>query len=87
MARSLPWRDSHSVRSQSALIRRVTENRHQHFSGCRHAALTDSVAVRLKRQFDITVSKQSLYGLWIGSDANQERLPRRGTLLITMLEL
>ena len=63
MARSLPWRDSHSVRSQSALIRRVTENRHQHFSGCRHAVLTDSVAVRLKRQFDITVEAEFVRSL------------------------
>jgi hypothetical protein len=35
--------------------------------------LADSVAVKLKRQFDIAVPKQSLHCLWIGSDANQER--------------
>jgi hypothetical protein len=31
------------------------------------------VAVKLQRQFDIAVAEQSLYALWIGSNANQKR--------------
>src|SRR6266704_168130 len=62
-----------SVRFQSALVHCVAQNRSQHFSRCGHPVLADSVAVKLQRQFDIAVAKQSLYGLWIGSDANQER--------------
>ena len=62
-----------SVRSQSALIRRVAKNRHQHLPRGGHAVLADSVAVKLERQLDIAVSKQSLHSLWIGSDANQKR--------------
>lgn len=61
------------VCSQSALIRHVAENRNSHFPRGGHAILADSVAVKLGRQFDIAVSKQSLHRLWIGSDANQER--------------
>jgi hypothetical protein len=62
-----------SVRFQSALVHCVAQNRSQHFSRCGHAILADRVAVKLQRQFDIAVAKQSLYGLWIGSDANQKR--------------
>ena len=60
-----------SVRFQSALVHCVAQNRSQHFSRSGHAILADSVAVKLQRQFDIAVAKQSLYGLWIGSDANR----------------
>ena len=61
------------IRSQSALVHCVAQNRSQHFSRCGHAILADSVAVKLQHQFDIAVAKQSLYGLRIGSDANQKR--------------
>jgi len=61
------------VRSQSALVCRVAEDRSYHFSYSGHAIPADCVSVELKRQLDVAVAKQSLHGFWIGSDANQER--------------
>ena len=72
-AKNLGRRDFSSVRAQSALIRRVAENRNQHFPSGGHAILADSVAVKLERQFDIAVTKQGLYSFWIGSHADQKR--------------
>ena len=31
------------------------------------------MSVELKRQLDVAVAKQSLYGFWIGSDADEKR--------------
>ena len=72
-AKNLGRRDFSSVRFQSALIRRVTENRNQHFPCCRHTILADRMAIELERQFDIAVTKQGLYSLRIGSHADQKR--------------
>ena len=65
--------DSSSVRSQSALVRRVAENCRQHLTRRGHTVLTHGMAVELKRQFNIAVTKQCLDGLRVGSAANQER--------------
>ena len=64
---------SSSVRFQSALVRRVTQNRNQHFPCCGHSILTDRMAVKLERQLHIAVTKQGLYSFWIGSHADQKR--------------
>ena len=61
------------VRFQSALVRRVAENRGEHFSCCGHAIPTDCLSVELKCQLDITVTKQRLDRFWIGSDTDEER--------------
>src|SRR5438045_9410332 len=71
--KNLVRRDSFSVRFQSALVCRVTENRNQHFPCCRHTILADRMAIELERQFDIAVTKQGLYSLRIGSHADQKR--------------
>jgi hypothetical protein len=73
MLKNLRLCDPSAVRSQSALLCRVAENRCEHFSCCRHAIPTDCVSVELKRQLDVAVAKQSLYGFWIGSDADEKR--------------
>jgi hypothetical protein len=51
----------------------VAENPNQHCPRRSHAIIADTVGVTLQGQFDITVAKQSLYGFWIGSDADQKR--------------
>lgn len=51
----------------------MAENRSQHFPGCDHAIAADCVSVELKRQLDVTVAKQSLHSLRIGSDPNEKR--------------
>ena len=65
--------DFPSVRSQSAFIGRVAENRNQHCPCRSHAIVADSVGIALKGQLDITVAKQSLYRFRIGLDADEER--------------
>jgi hypothetical protein len=65
--------NSSSVRSQSALVSCVAENRRQHFPCCSHAIPTDRVRVELKRKLDVAVAKQRLHGLWIGSDTDEKR--------------
>jgi hypothetical protein len=50
----------------------MTQNRGEHFSGCGHAIPADRVSVELKRQLDVTVAKQSLHSLWIGSDPDEK---------------
>jgi hypothetical protein len=62
-----------AVRFQSALVRGVAENRCEHFPCCGHAIPTDCVSVELRGQLNIAVAKQSLYGFWIGSDADEKR--------------
>ena len=57
--KNLVRRDSFSVRFQSALVCRVTENRNQHFPCCRHTILADRMAIELERQFHIAVTKQA----------------------------
>jgi hypothetical protein len=64
--------NSSAVRFQSALVRRVAENRCKHFPRCGHAIPADCMSVDLKRQLDIAVTQQSLYGFGIGSDADKE---------------
>jgi hypothetical protein len=54
----------------------MNEEPQKHFPRGGHPILADSVAVRLKRQFDIAVSKQSLHRLWIGADATGNRRRR-----------
>ena len=73
MLKNLRRCSSCAVRFQSAFVRRVAENRGEHLSGCRHAIPADCVRVELKRQLDVTVTKQGLNGLWIGSDADEKR--------------
>ena len=73
MVKNLDPHDFSSVRSQSALIRRVAENRRKHFSSCDHAIPADCMSVELKRQLDVAVAQQSLHGLWIGSDTDEKR--------------
>src|SRR5215469_3098361 len=73
MVRELAWRDLPSVRSQSAIVRRVAENRREHFSCCCHPVPADCMSVELKCQPDGAVAKQSLYRFWIGSDADEKR--------------
>jgi len=51
----------------------VAEYRDEHFSCRGHPILADGMTVELNRELNIAVPKQSLHGLWIGSDANQER--------------
>jgi len=51
----------------------VAKNSCEHFPCCYHAIATDCVGGELKRQLDVAVTKQSLYGFWIGSDADQKR--------------
>src|ERR1700730_6884525 len=73
IVKNLAQTASFSVRSQSAFVRRMAENRSQHCPCRSHAILTDSVTVELKCQLDIAVTKQSLHGFWIGLDADEER--------------
>ena len=73
MLRSLGRRNSWPVRFQSALVRRVAENRGEHLPRCGHAIPADCMGVELKCQLDIAVAKQSLYGFWISSRADEKR--------------
>ena len=50
----------------------MVKNRSQHFSRRDHAIAADCVGVELKRQLDVAVAKQSLHGLWIGSDPDEK---------------
>jgi hypothetical protein len=50
----------------------MAENRSQHFPCGDHAIAADCVGVELKRQLNVAVAKQSLYGLWIGSDPDEK---------------
>ena len=50
----------------------MTENRSQHLSCGDHAIAADCMGVELKRQLDVAVAKQSLHGLWIGSDPDEK---------------
>ena len=61
------------VRSQSASVCGVAENRSQHCPCSSHAIIADTVGVTLQGQLDITVTKQSLYRFRIGFNADQER--------------
>jgi len=57
------------VRSQSASVCRVAENRSQHCPRRSHAILADTVGITLQGQLNIMVAKQSLYRFWVSSDA------------------
>ncbi len=61
------------VRSQSAPVGRVAENRSQHCPCRSHAILADTVGITLQGQLNITVAKQGLYRLRICSNADQKR--------------
>jgi hypothetical protein len=50
----------------------MAENRSQHFPCGDHAIAADCVGVEPKRQLNVAVAKQSLYGLWIGSDPDEK---------------
>ena len=73
MVKNLGRRHSPSVRFQSALVCRVAEDRCKHFPCCGHAIPADCMSVELKCQLDVAVAKQSLHGLWIGSDTDEKR--------------
>ena len=38
-----------------------------------HAILADTVGITLQGQLNIAMAKQSLYGLWVSSNADQKR--------------
>jgi hypothetical protein len=45
----------------------------QHCPGRSHAILAHTVGITLQGQLNITVAKQSLYGFWVSSNADQKR--------------
>ena len=59
--------------AQSALLCGVAENSNQHCTCRSHAIFADAMRVTLKRQLHITMTKQSLYGFWIGLNADEKR--------------
>src|SRR5882762_3533073 len=64
-----------SVRSRSASeasLKRLMRNRSGHFPRCDHTIAADCVGVELNRQPNVTVAKQGLHRLWIGSDAGEK---------------
>ncbi len=71
---------SFSVRTQSAFVRRMAENRNQHCPRRRHAMIADTMGIKPKCQLDITVAKQSLYSFRIGLDADEELLAELGVM-------
>jgi hypothetical protein len=73
MLKNLRRCNSFAVRFQSALVRRVAENRCKHFPCCGHAIPADGMSVELKSQLDVAVAKQSLHGFRISSGADEKR--------------
>jgi len=73
MLRSLGRRNSWPVRFQSALVRRVAENRGEHLPRRGHAIPADCMRVELKCQLNVAMAKQSLHGFGIGSGADEKR--------------
>ena len=56
----------------------MAENHNQHRPRRGHAIIADSVGVQPKRQFDIAMAKQSLYGFWVGYDTRS--FPKKVTM-------
>src|SRR5215472_2341653 len=61
------------VRSQSASVCRVAENRSQNCPCRSHAILADTVGITLQGQLNITMAKQSLYRFGVSSNTDQKR--------------
>ena len=72
MLKNLRRYNSFAVRFQSALVRRVAENRGEHFPCSGHAVPADCMSVELKGQLYVAMAKQRLHGFRISSGADEK---------------